>query len=40
MALKDAAAEARKNFEELQKLAQKLRKDLSGLNLGDTVRDA
>ena len=40
MALKDAAAEARKNFEELQKLAQKLRKDLSEFNLGDTVKDA
>jgi hypothetical protein len=40
MALKDAADEARKNFEELQKLAQKLRKDLSEFNLGDTVKDA
>ena len=40
MALKDSAEEARKNFEKLQKLATSLRKDLSGLNLGDTVRDA
>jgi ABC-type transporter Mla subunit MlaD len=40
MALTDSAEEARKNFEKLQKLATSLRKDLSGLNLGDTVRDA
>ena len=40
MALTDSAEEARKNFEELQKLAQKLRKDLSEFNLGDTVKDA
>ena len=40
MALTDSAEEARKNFKELQKLATSLRKDLSGLNLGDTVRDA
>jgi hypothetical protein len=40
MALTDSAEEAKKNFEELQKLAQKLRKDLSEFNLGDTVKDA
>lgn len=40
MALKDSAEEAKKNFEKLQKLATSLRKDLSGLNLGDTVKDA
>ena len=40
MALKDSAEEARKNFKELQKLATLLRKDLSELNLGDTVNDA
>jgi hypothetical protein len=40
MAIGDSAEEARKNFKELQKLATALRKDLSGLNLGDTVNDA
>ena len=40
MALGDSAEEAKKNFKELQKLATALRKDLSGLNLGDTVNDA
>jgi len=40
MSIRDSAEEARENFEKLQKLATSLRKDLSGLNLGDTVRDA
>ena len=40
MALRDAAEEAKKKFEELKKVIKELGDDINDLNLNDTVKDA